>query len=121
MRELAASHAAIMDLLKKHGLTDLTDHDAFFDVFYDEDLRFDFMLAFKKLTKCLNLVFPAKASPRLHGRLPGPHGDQRAGRQTLPRRAPEHERHSAEAAGHHRRVPRIARDRGEGRADLDSR
>jgi type I restriction enzyme R subunit len=60
LRELKASHAAIMNLLKKHGLTDLTDHDAFFDLFYDEDLRFDFMLAFKKLTTCLNLVFPAR-------------------------------------------------------------
>jgi len=60
LRELKASHAAIMDLLKKHGLKDLTDHDAFFDLFYDEDLRFDFMLAFKKLTNCLNLVFPAR-------------------------------------------------------------
>lgn len=60
LRELKVSHAAIMGLLKKHGLTDLTDHDAFFDIFYDEDLRFDFMLAFKKVTKCLNLLFPAK-------------------------------------------------------------
>ena len=60
LRELKASHAAIMELLNKHGLTDLTDHDAFFDLFYDEDLRFDFMLAFKKLTRCLNLVFPAR-------------------------------------------------------------
>jgi type I restriction enzyme R subunit len=60
LRELAASHAAVMDLLKKHGLTDLTDHDAFFDLFYDEDLRFDYMLAFKKLTQCLNVVFPAR-------------------------------------------------------------
>jgi type I restriction enzyme R subunit len=60
LRELTATHAAIMEMLKKHGLTDLTDHDAFFDLFYDEDLRFDFMLAFKKLTRCLNLVFPAK-------------------------------------------------------------
>ena len=60
LRELQASHAAIMDLLKKQGLSNLTDHDAFFDIFYDEDLRFDFMLAFKKLTRCMNLVFPAK-------------------------------------------------------------
>ncbi len=60
LAELKVSHAAIMALLKKHGLTDLTDHDAFFDLFYDEDLRFDFMLAFKKLTTCLNLVFPAR-------------------------------------------------------------
>ena len=49
-----------MELLKKHGLDDLNDHDAFFDVFYDEDLRFEFMQAFRKLTRCLNLVFPAK-------------------------------------------------------------
>ncbi len=60
LQELAASHGALMDLLKKHGLTDLHDHDAFFDLFYDEDLRFDYLLAFKKLTKCLNLVFPAR-------------------------------------------------------------
>jgi type I restriction enzyme, R subunit len=60
LRELQDSHAAIMDLLKKHGLTDLTDHDAFFDVFYDEDIRFEFILAFKRLTKALNLVFPAR-------------------------------------------------------------
>lgn len=60
LRELKDSHTAIMAFLKSHSLTDLTDHDAFFDIFYDEDLRFDFMLAFKKLTKCLNLVFPAR-------------------------------------------------------------
>jgi type I restriction enzyme R subunit len=60
LRELQAAHEAIMTLLKKHGLTDLTDHDAFFDLFYDEDLRFEFMSLFKQFTRCLNLVFPAK-------------------------------------------------------------
>ncbi len=60
LRELQDSHAAIMGLLKKHGLTDLTDHDAFFDVFYDEDIRFEFILAFKRLTGALNLLFPAR-------------------------------------------------------------
>ena len=60
LRELDDSYAAIMDLLKKHGLTDLTDYDAFFDIFYDEDLRFEFVLAFKRLTKCLNLVYPSR-------------------------------------------------------------
>ena len=60
LRELAESHRAVMDLLKKRGLTNLTDHDAFFDLFYDEDVRFDYLLAFKKLTQCLNLVFPAR-------------------------------------------------------------
>jgi len=60
LRELKASRDTIINFLKKHGLTDLMDHDAFFDVFYDEDLRFEFMSLFKKFTKCLNLVFPAK-------------------------------------------------------------
>jgi len=60
LQKLVASHTAIMELLKKNELTDLTDHDAFFDVFYDEDLRFDFMSAFKELTKCLNVVFPSR-------------------------------------------------------------
>ena len=60
LKELKASHDEIMQLLKDHGLTDFTDLDAFYDVFYDEDIRFDFMEAFKKFTKCLNVVFPAK-------------------------------------------------------------
>ncbi len=60
LRALRASQAAIMEFLKKHGLTDLTDHDAFFDLFYDEDLRFEFMSLFRTFTKCLNVVFPSK-------------------------------------------------------------
>jgi type I restriction enzyme R subunit len=60
LRELQASHAAIIDFLKKHGMSNLTDHDAFFDLFYDEDLRFEFMSLFKEFTKCLNVLFPAK-------------------------------------------------------------
>jgi type I restriction enzyme R subunit len=59
LRELQASHGAIMEYLKTLGLTDLTDHDAFFDLFYDEDVRFQFMSLFKQFTKCLNLVFPS--------------------------------------------------------------
>ena len=62
LRELQASHAAIMEFLKQHGLTDMTDHDAFFDLFYDEDLRFEFMGLFRAFTKCLNVVFPSKAA-----------------------------------------------------------
>ncbi|MFK5953765.1 MAG: hypothetical protein QM498_11955, partial [Desulfobacterium sp.] len=33
---------------------------AIFDIFYDEDLRFNYMQAFKQFTKCMNLVFPAR-------------------------------------------------------------
>lgn len=60
LSDLIASHKAIMDLLARHGLTDLYDHDAFFDLFYDEEIRFEYMLAYRELTRCLNLVFPRK-------------------------------------------------------------
>jgi type I restriction enzyme R subunit len=60
LRELQADYQALVALLEKHGLTDLNDTDAFFDLFYDEDIRFEFMLAYKKLTRSLDLVFPAK-------------------------------------------------------------
>jgi type I restriction enzyme R subunit len=60
IRELQGSHTAITEFLTKHGLSDLADHDAFFDVFYDEDVRFEFMALFKVFTKNLNLVFPAR-------------------------------------------------------------
>jgi type I restriction enzyme, R subunit len=60
LRELRASRDAIMEFLKNHGLTDLSDHDAFFDLFYDEDLRFEFMMLFRAYTRCLNVVFPSK-------------------------------------------------------------
>ena len=67
LRELKDAHAAVMALLEKQGLTDLNDHDAFYDVFYDENLRFDFMLAFKRLTKSLNLLFPARQALEFMG------------------------------------------------------
>jgi type I restriction enzyme R subunit len=60
LRQLQASHAAIKEFLTAQGLQDLDDHDAFFDVFYDEDVRFAFMALFKTFTKNLNLVFPAR-------------------------------------------------------------
>jgi len=60
LRELKNSHDEILSFLKEHGLSELNDHDAFYDLFYDEDLRFQFMALFKQFTKNLNLVFPAK-------------------------------------------------------------
>jgi len=60
LNDLRAANRSIMAFFEKHGLTDLNDHDAFFDLFYDEDLRFEYLLAFKKFTRSLNLVFPAK-------------------------------------------------------------
>jgi type I restriction enzyme R subunit len=64
IRQLEANHRAIMEMLAQKGLTDLSDVDAFFDLFYDEDIRFEFILAFKQFTRSLNLVFPAKEALR---------------------------------------------------------
>ncbi len=60
LRELQANCRVIQEFLEKYGLTDYNDLDSFFDLFYDEDIRFEYMQAFKNLTKSLNLVFPAK-------------------------------------------------------------
>jgi len=50
----------IKKLFKEHDLTDWEDYDAFYDAFYDEDLRFKFILLFKDLTRTLNNLYPHK-------------------------------------------------------------
>ncbi len=60
INELIQAHREIWDLLKRHGLHDFSDPDAFFDLFYDEDIRFEYILKFKKLTRAFNLVLPRK-------------------------------------------------------------
>ncbi len=60
LNELIKSHKDIWDYLKQLGLTDLSDSDAFFDVFYDEDIRFEYIKLYKKLTACFNDVLPRK-------------------------------------------------------------
>jgi type I restriction enzyme R subunit len=60
LHDLIEVHRQMWELLKNYGIADLDDLDAFYDLFYDEDMRFEFIMAFKKLTKCLNVVFPRK-------------------------------------------------------------
>lgn len=60
LRQLQADFRAIMALLAQYGVTDLTDQAAFYDLFYDEEIRFPYLLAFQALTRSLNLVYPAK-------------------------------------------------------------
>ena len=60
INELAQAHKEMLDLLEKYGLEDMSDSDSFFDLFYDEDIRFEYILAFKKLTRCFNVVMPRK-------------------------------------------------------------
>ncbi|MFN8238582.1 MAG: HsdR family type I site-specific deoxyribonuclease [Chitinophagales bacterium] len=60
LNELIKAHKDIWEYLKQQGLEDLSDSDAFFDVFYDEDIRFEYIKLYKKLTTCFNNVLPRK-------------------------------------------------------------
>lgn len=60
LNELILSHKGIVDFLKINDLEDLTDTDAFFDLFYDEDIRFEYIQLYRKLTKYFNSVLPRK-------------------------------------------------------------
>ncbi|MDA2098739.1 HsdR family type I site-specific deoxyribonuclease [Bacillus cereus] len=58
--ELIEAHKAIIDFLKNNGLEDLSDSDAFFDIFYDEDIRYEYIRLYRMLTKSFNTVLPRK-------------------------------------------------------------
>lgn len=60
LNDLIKAHNDIWNFLKVYGLDDLSDSDAFFDVFYDEDIRFEYIKLYNKLTSCFNIVLPRK-------------------------------------------------------------
>lgn len=60
INDLILAHQQIWNFLEKYNLTDFSDADAFYDLFYDEDIRFAYILTFKKLTKAFNVVMPRK-------------------------------------------------------------
>ena len=60
LKELKKTHAAIWDFLKKNGLTDLTDEDAFYDLFYDEEVRAEWLKLYGEFTRAFNAVLPRK-------------------------------------------------------------
>ncbi len=60
LNNLIKAHKDIWNFLKVYGLEDLSDSDAFFDVFYDEDIRFEYIKLYNELTRCFNTVLPRK-------------------------------------------------------------
>lgn len=60
LNDLIKAHQDIWNFLKVYGLEDLSDSDAFFDVFYDEDIRFEYIKLYNILTSCFNTVLPRK-------------------------------------------------------------
>jgi type I restriction enzyme, R subunit len=60
LADLKAARDEVWDILKDTGVQDLNDFDAFLDVFYDEEIRFKYILAFRKFTQAFNIVLPRK-------------------------------------------------------------
>ncbi len=60
LNALIKAHKNVWDFLKVYNLEDLSDSDAFFDVFYDEDIRFEYIELCKTFTSCFNTVLPRK-------------------------------------------------------------
>ena len=59
-KELEASHKALWEALKNSGINNLDDLDALYDIFYDEDIRFKYIEAYRRFMKAMNDVFPRK-------------------------------------------------------------
>ncbi len=57
---LVAAQKKMKEFLDENGMSDFGDYDAFFDLFYDEDIRYKFIVLYKEYTKALNAVFPRK-------------------------------------------------------------
>ena len=58
INDLALAHRETMEFVKKYQIEDLNDFDAFYDLFYDEDTRFQFIQLYKKLSKAMDVVLP---------------------------------------------------------------
>lgn len=48
----------VLDILTRNGLAGTNEPEAFYDLFYDEDVRFEYLTAFRKLTHAFNKALP---------------------------------------------------------------
>ena len=56
--ELKQALDATLGLLAANGVSDTTEPEAFYDLFYDEDLRFEYLSKFRALTSAFNKALP---------------------------------------------------------------
>ena len=56
--ELKQALEKTLEVLTQNGLSDTTETEAFYDLFYDEDIRFEYLTAFRKLTHAFNKALP---------------------------------------------------------------
>ena len=56
--ELKVALDETLEILARNGLSETTETEAFYDLFYDEDLRFEYLTAYRKLTHAFNKTLP---------------------------------------------------------------
>lgn len=56
--ELKQALDETLDILARNGLSETTEPEAFYDLFYDEDLRFEYLTAYRRLTHAFNKALP---------------------------------------------------------------
>jgi len=59
-KELENTHKEVWKIFKENRIDDLSDSDALYDLFYDEDIRFKFIDAYRKFMRAIDNVFPRK-------------------------------------------------------------
>ncbi|MDQ1560064.1 MAG: type restriction enzyme subunit, partial [Pyrinomonadaceae bacterium] len=58
--QLKAAQRKVEEIIEKSGIVERYDYEAFYDLFYDEDMRFEFVLAFREFAKHLDALYPNK-------------------------------------------------------------
>jgi type I restriction enzyme, R subunit len=58
--EMVSQHKKMKEFVEKLCITDPHDYDAYYDLFYDEDVRFEFLLLFREFSRSLAAVYPRK-------------------------------------------------------------
>lgn len=60
INKLKTAQAKVEEIIAQSGVNERDDFDAFYDLFYDEDIRFEFVLAFREFSKNLDALYPNK-------------------------------------------------------------
>lgn len=58
--ELKKAIDAAMEFFTKHQVPDLTDYDAIYNLFYNEDIRSEYVLLYRAVTAAMNNLYPRK-------------------------------------------------------------
>jgi type I restriction enzyme R subunit len=58
--DLVEKHKTLKEFIVQLGITDTNDYDAYYDYFYDEDPRFEFLILFREFSRALDAVYPRK-------------------------------------------------------------